>query len=144
MIGPGGIYLLNAASARPGCGVVGDRFTVDGREQPYVRRDPRRGRRSADRFSSATRWDVSVTGVIVPINDRRLVIEHFPDDVAVVDQVDVANWLVNRPEQFTSVRSWRVRCSTRAPSGSRSSPSEPIPTRLGGSSACPRSLAHVR
>ena len=41
-----------------------------------------------------------MTGVIVPINDRRLVIEHFPDDVAVVDQVDVANWLVNRPEQF--------------------------------------------
>ena len=101
VIGPGGIYLLNAKHL-PGSRlrVVGDRFTVDGREQPYVSEIRGEARRSADRFSSATRWDVSVTGVIVPINDRRLVIEHFADDVAVVDQVDVANWLVNRPEQF--------------------------------------------
>ena len=35
----------------------------------------------------------------IPV-DRRLVIERFPDDVAVIDQSDIANWLVNRPEQF--------------------------------------------
>ncbi|NLH70721.1 MAG: NERD domain-containing protein [Brooklawnia sp.] len=102
VIGPGGIYLLNAKHL-PGSRlrVVGDRFTVDGQEQPYVSEIRGEARRSADRFSMTARWDVSVTGVIVPVNDRRLVIEHFPDGVAVVDQLDVANWLVNRPEQLS-------------------------------------------
>ncbi|MGI5950327.1 MAG: hypothetical protein ACOX61_00560 [Brooklawnia sp.] len=101
VIGPGGVYLLNAKHL-PGSKlyVVGDRFLVDGREEPYVTQVRGEARRSAETLSMSTRWDVGVTGVIVPVNDRRLVIEHFPDDVAVVDEIDVANWLVNRPEQF--------------------------------------------
>lgn len=100
-IGPGGVFLLNAKHL-PGSRlhVAGDRFLVDGHDQPYVSQIRGEARRSADQFSLSTRWDIGVTGVIVPVNDRRLVIEHFPDDVAVVDQLDVANWLVNRPEQF--------------------------------------------
>lgn len=101
VVGPGGVYLLNAKHL-PGSRlkVHGDRFIVDGREQPYVGEIRGEARRGADRLSMATRLDISVTGVIVPVNDRRLVIEHFPDGVAVVDQFDIANWLVNRPEQF--------------------------------------------
>ena len=37
---------------------------------------------------------------VTPADDRRLVVEQFPEDVAVIDEIDVANWLVNRPEQF--------------------------------------------
>lgn len=101
VVGPGGVYLLNAKHL-PGSRlhISGDRFLVDGREQPYVAEIRGEARRNAGLISMATRWDVGVTGVIVPINDRRLVIEQFPDDVAVIDQLDVANWLVNRPEQF--------------------------------------------
>lgn len=100
-IGPGGVFLLNAKHL-PGSRlhISGDRFLVDGREQSFVAEIRGEARRSADRMSLSTRWDIGVTGVIVPVNDRRLVIEHFPDDVAVVDQLDIANWLVNRPEQF--------------------------------------------
>lgn len=100
-IGPGGVFLLTAKHL-PGSRlhITGDRFLVDGREQPFVQQMRGEARRSADRLSHSTRWDVGVTGVIVPVNDRRLVIEQYPDDVAVVDQIDVANWLVNRPEQF--------------------------------------------
>lgn len=100
-IGPGGVYLLNAKHL-PGSRlhITGDRFLVDGREQPFVSEIRGTAKRSADQLSLSTRWDIGVTGVIVPVNDRRLVIEQFPDDVAVVDQIDIANWLVNRPEQF--------------------------------------------
>lgn len=101
VIGPGGVFLLNAKHL-PGSKlhVAGDRFLVDGREQPYVPQMRGEAKRSSEALSVSTRWDVGVTGVIVPVNDRRLVIEHFPTDVAVVDEIDVANWLVNRPEQF--------------------------------------------
>lgn len=101
VIGPGGIYLLNAKNL-PGSRlhIAGDRFLVDGRDQPYVSQIRGEAKRNADLFSSSMRWEIGVTGVIVPVNDRRLVIEHFPDDVAVIDQLDIANWLVNRPEQF--------------------------------------------
>lgn len=101
VIGPGGVYLLSAKHL-PGSRlyVAGDRFLVDGREQPYVAEIRGEARRNSDLMSVSTRWDIGVTGVIVPVNDRRLVIERFPEDVAVIDQVDVANWLVNRPEQW--------------------------------------------
>lgn len=101
VIGPGGVYLLNAKHL-PGSRlhIVGDRFLVDGRERPFVTEIRGEARRNADLISLSTRWDIGVTGVIVPVNDRRLVIEHFPEDVAVIEQGDVANWLVNRPEQF--------------------------------------------
>ena len=102
VIGPGGVYLLNAKHL-PGSRlhIVGDRFLVDGRERPFVTEIRGEARRNADLISLSTRWDIGVTGVIVPVNDRRLVIEHFPEDVAVIEQGDVANWLV---EQARAVR----------------------------------------
>lgn len=102
VIGPGGVYLLNAKHL-PGSRlhIDGDRFLVDGHDQPYVSQIRGEARRSAEALSVSTRLDVGVTGVIVPVNDRRMVIEHFPADVAVIDEVNVANWLVNRPEQFS-------------------------------------------
>ena len=80
--------------------VSGDRFLVDGHDEPYVSQIRGEARRRAGGFSTSMRWEIGITGVIVPVNDRRLVIERFPDDVAVIDQADIANWLVNRPEQF--------------------------------------------
>jgi len=100
-IGPGGVYLLNAKHL-PGSRlyVAGDRFLVDGLEQPFVPEIRGEARRSAGKISMSAQWEIGVTGVIVPFNDRKLVVEQFPDDVAVLDQIDVANWLVNRPEQL--------------------------------------------
>lgn len=100
-IGPGGVYLLNAKHL-PGSRlyVAGDQFFVDGKDQPFVPQMRSEARRNADLMSISARWDVGVTGVIVPFNDRKLTVEHNPDDVAVIDEVDVAQWLVNRPEQF--------------------------------------------
>ncbi|WP_341728044.1 hypothetical protein [Brooklawnia sp.] len=101
VVGPGGIYLLNAKHL-PGSKlhITGDRFLVDGREQPYVPQIRGEAQRRAGGFSSSMHWEIGITGVIVPVNDRRLVVERFPADVAVIDQPDIANWLVNRPEQF--------------------------------------------
>lgn len=100
-IGPGGVYLLNTKNL-PGSRlhVTGDRFLVDGHNQPYVSQIRGEAKRSSSQMSVSSRWDIGVTGVIVPVNDRRLVVEQFPEDVAVIDEIDVANWLVNRPEQF--------------------------------------------
>ena len=100
-IGPGGVYLLNAKNL-PGSRlrVSGDTFLVDGRDQPFVSQIRLEALRGSTEMSQSSRWDIDVTGVIVPVNDRRLIVEQFPTDVAVLDEIDVATWLVNRPEQF--------------------------------------------
>lgn len=100
-IGPGGVYLLSAKHL-PGAKllVTGDRFLVNGQESDYVPRMRGEARRSADNFAATSRWEYGVNGVIVPVHERRLVIERFPLDVAVIDPGDIANWLVNRPEQM--------------------------------------------
>ncbi|EPH07033.1 hypothetical protein HMPREF1531_00080 [Propionibacterium sp. oral taxon 192 str. F0372] len=101
VIGPGGVYLLNAKHL-PGAKllVTGDRFLINGEESDYVPRIRGEARRSAGQLAAESRWNYDVNGIIVPVNERRLVIERFPVDVAVVDPGDVANWLVNRPEQM--------------------------------------------
>ncbi|WIY83476.1 hypothetical protein [Propionimicrobium sp. PCR01-08-3] len=100
-IGPGGIYLLSAKYL-PGSKlhVTGDQFLVDGEQRPYVPEIRGEAQRRADDFSSSMRWDAGITGVIVPVDDRRMVIERFPEEVAVLGENDLTNWLVNRPEQF--------------------------------------------
>ena len=100
-IGPGGVYLLSAKHL-PGARllVTGDRFLVNGQESDYVPRMRGEARRSADDLAATSRWEYDVNGVIVPVHERRLVIERFPLDVAVIDPGDIANWLVNRPEQM--------------------------------------------
>lgn len=100
-IGPGGVYLLSAKHL-PGSKllVAGDRFLVDGHEENYVPDIRNEARRNAEAMTLAAHLDIAVNGVIVPFDDRRLVIDHSPEDVSIVDEIDVANWLVNRPENF--------------------------------------------
>lgn len=101
VVGPGGIYLLNAKFL-PGSKlhISGDQFLVDGHERPYV--DEIRGELNSKalKFSSSMHWDADPTGVIVPMHDRRLVVESFPQQVAILGESDLTNWLVNRPEQL--------------------------------------------
>ena len=101
-IGPGGIYLLNAKHL-PGSKlyVAGDRFLVDGRDEPFVPQMRVEAQKNSEGMSDAMHWDVGITGVIVPFNDRKLTVEHSPDDVAVIDEIDVAGWLVNRHEELS-------------------------------------------
>ncbi len=102
VIGPGGVYLLDAKHL-PGSRlyVAGDQFLVDGYEQPFVPQMRTQAQLSSARLSVSTHWDIDITGIIVPFHGRKLTIDHQSDDVAVLDEIDVAEWLLNRPEQFT-------------------------------------------
>ena len=48
--------------------------------------------------------DLGVTGVLVPVKDRRLVIQQAPDDVAVIERNGLAEWLLNKPEELSEHR----------------------------------------
>lgn len=100
-IGPGGVFLLSAKHV-PGAKVLvtGDRFLVNGEESGYVPQLRGDARRSADNLASESAWDYGINGVIVPVQERRLVVERSPLDISVIDPGDIANWLVNRPEQM--------------------------------------------
>lgn len=59
-------------------------------------------RRRAGGFSTSMRWEIGITGGL-PCERPRPGDRAGLDDVAVIDQSDIANWLVNRPEQFNKV-----------------------------------------
>lgn len=100
-IGPGGVYLLSAKHL-PGSKLLvsGDQFLVDGHELGFVPEMRGVARTNTRTMSSIAHVDLLVNGVIVPFHDRRLTIRRSPRDVSIVDEIDVANWLVNRPENM--------------------------------------------
>ena len=57
-------------------------------------------RRIGERIAS----ELGVTGVLVPVKDRRLVIQQAPDDVAVIERNGLAEWLLNKPEELSEHR----------------------------------------
>ena len=57
-----------------------------------------------DLMSRDSGIDLGVTGVLVPVKDRRRVIQQAPDDVAVIERNGLAEWLLNKPEELSEHR----------------------------------------
>lgn len=124
VVGPGGVYLLNAKN-HPGAKlfVEGDTFLVNGHDRPYVSFSRVQASTARTLLSRDSGLDLGVTGIIVPVKDRRLTIQQAPDDVEVIERNGLAEWLLNQPEElnehevvkgFTVAReatSWRPRWS---------------------------------
>ncbi len=124
VVGPGGIYLLNARN-HPGAKlfVEGDTFLVNGHDRPYVSFSRVQASTAGELLSRDSGLDLGVTGVIVPIKDRRLTIQQSPDDVEVIERNGLADWLLNQPESMAEqevvkgfkvardATSWRPRWS---------------------------------
>ena len=98
MIGPGGIYSLNAKHhPNATIWVGGDAFLVNGQRQPYVRNSRHEAARAARLLTAAAGIPTRVEGVIVPVRVRSLKIKTMPADVSIVPRRQVAAWLAHRP-----------------------------------------------
>ncbi|MFT8396030.1 nuclease-related domain-containing protein [Propionibacterium sp.] len=101
VVGPGGVFLLNAKN-HPGAKlfVEGDTFLVNGRGRPYVSTSRTQATRATTLLSRDSGFDLGVTGVIVPVKDRRLIIQKAPGDVEVIERAGLSEWLLDRPEEL--------------------------------------------
>jgi hypothetical protein len=98
VIGPGGVYSLNAKH-HPGATfwVAGDTFMVNGHRHPYVRNSRHEAVRAGRLLRQASGLNVSVTPVIVPVGGSELNIRSAPADVHVVNRMRLRRWLLDRP-----------------------------------------------
>ncbi|RLP11026.1 NERD domain-containing protein [Propionibacterium australiense] len=105
VVGPGGVFLLSAKN-HPGARlfVEGDVFRVNGKDRPYIATSRQNASRAMDLMNRDSGFDLGVTGVIVPVKDRRLVVQQAPDDVAVIERDGLAEWLLDRPEELSEHR----------------------------------------
>jgi hypothetical protein len=101
VIGPGGVYSLNAKHHPDAkVWVGGDTFMVNGQRQPYLRNSRHEAERASKLLAAATGRPVVVTGVVVIVGADDLVIKQAPDDVHVVSRRRLVKWLQARPDAF--------------------------------------------
>jgi hypothetical protein len=97
VIGPGGVFTLNTKHHRGARIWVAERaFLVNGVRQPYLRNSRHEAERAARLLSRAAGFPVAVTGVVVPVNARELVVKRPPVDVHVVNRTALRRWLRRR------------------------------------------------
>ena len=98
VIGPGGVYSLNAKHHPDApVWVGGDAFLVRGQRQPYVRNSRHEAVRAGRLLTSASGVPTHVRGVIVPVRARSVTIKTPPDGVAVVPWRRIGAWLAGQP-----------------------------------------------
>ena len=98
VIGPGGVYSLNAKHhPNATIWVGGDAFLVNGQRHPYVRNSRHEAARAARLLTAAAGIPTHVGGVIVPVRVGSLKIKAMPADVSIVPRRQVAAWLAHRP-----------------------------------------------
>lgn len=102
VIGPAGVFTLNAKH-HPGAKiwVGGNTLMVNGQRQPYLRNSAHEARRASRLLTTACGYNVTVTGVVVPVGADDVVIKTPPTDVHVVDRRALATWLRERPAVLT-------------------------------------------
>jgi hypothetical protein len=99
VIGPGGVYTLNAKHHRGAkIWVAGSTFLVNGQRQPYLRNSRHEAARAVRLLTAACGFPVHVQGVVVPVGAGDLEIKTAPDDVHVVSRRALPGWLRSRPQ----------------------------------------------
>jgi hypothetical protein len=106
LIGPGGIYTINAKN-HPGASVWvgGNTVLVNGVKTWYVRDSRYEARRAANLLTARVGFPVYVTGLIAIISDRtRFTVKSQPPggDVQVLARRKVADWLSQRGTVLTT------------------------------------------
>ena len=113
VIGPGGVYSLNAKH-HPGAKlwVGGNTLLVNGRRQPYLRNARFEAERASTLLTAACDIPVSVTGVVVTVGADVLV-KAAPEGVHVVTRRELVKWLRCRPgvlDDVTIEAIYQVAC----------------------------------
>jgi hypothetical protein len=99
VIGPGGVYTLNA-KRHPGAKiwVSGRTFMVNGHKHPYLRNSEFEAARASRLLTAACGFPVVATGVIVPVDADDIVIKTAPEAVHLVNRRRLVRWLRDRPQ----------------------------------------------
>jgi len=105
VIGPGGVYTINAKNhpdARIWVG--GDTFTVNGRRVPYIRNSRHEAQRASRLLTEAVGLPVFVTGLLAVYGaSGGFTVKKQPAaDVVVLTRRETAKWLSRRPETLTA------------------------------------------
>jgi hypothetical protein len=105
VIGPGGVYTLNAKH-HPNAKIwVGaNTFLVNGQRQPYLRNSRHEATRAARLLTAACGFPVAVTGVVVPVN---------ADDI--VNRSRLASWLRSQDEVLNDTSVTAIFDAARQP-----------------------------
>jgi hypothetical protein len=101
VIGPGGVFTLNTKNHPGGkIWVAKYQMRVNGQVVPYLRNANHEATRASKLLTKAAGFEVSVrscvvvlTGTIIP----EVNIKQMPDDVMVLDRMDVPRWFKKRP-----------------------------------------------
>ncbi|GAA1643761.1 nuclease-related domain-containing protein [Georgenia ruanii] len=114
VIGPAGVFTIRAAY-HPGARVwvSGDNLLVDGVPQPYVGQGRAEAARAARRLTAACGFEVAVTGLVVPVRAKEVVVRAGPAGAAVVERVRLGRWLAGRPEVLDGVRVAAIYAAAR-------------------------------
>ena len=101
VIGPAGVYTLNAKH-HPGkrLFVYYDAVKVNGTRVDYVRKARWEAQRASRLLTTACRFGVGVSGLIVPVNTAEVVVKAQPRDVVVVPSSSLVAWLLSRTDEL--------------------------------------------
>jgi hypothetical protein len=102
VVGPGGVYTLNAKH-HPGGSVWvgGNTFMVNGQRHPYIRNSRHEAERASRLLTSACGFPVVATAVVVPVGAADFTVKEPPKDVYVVNRMALRDWLRRRPVTLT-------------------------------------------
>ena len=104
VIGPGGVYTINAKN-HPGARiwVGGDTFTVNGQRVPYIHNCRHEAQRASRLLTEAVGFPVFVTGLLAVYGaDGGFTVKRQPaTDVVVLTRRETAKWLSRRPDTLT-------------------------------------------
>jgi hypothetical protein len=97
VVGPGGVFTLNAKHHRGGrVWVRGDMFMVNGQRLPYIRNSRHEAARASRLLTAVCGMPVDVHGVVVPVGADSLKIKDGPPDVSIVNRMALRDWLRRR------------------------------------------------
>ena len=100
VIGPGGVFSVNAKNLSGRVWVTEHAFYVNGKPTDYLRKAQWEKREVTRRLAGSS-VQFEVTPVIVVIADRdRIVIKAQPDGVAVVKRREITKWLKGQPNRL--------------------------------------------
>jgi len=99
VIGPGGVYTLNAKH-HPGATVWvgGNSLLINGQYQPYLRNSRHEANRASQLLTTACGFPVLCIGIVVPVGADKITIKTAPSDVHVVTRNQLAHWLRGQRE----------------------------------------------
>jgi hypothetical protein len=101
LIGPGGVYTLNAKHhPKANIWVGGNTFLVNGQRQPYIRNSRHEADRVSRLLTAVCGFPVFAVGVVVPVGAAQVTVKNPPADVHVVSRAQLTRWLRACPERL--------------------------------------------